>query len=124
MLLQLLLIVVIGLGAPAMAWSSASDLNYVCQGEPLVAELNAGAVDAPGIANSSQGTAPGAFVVLHWHGLTLQLPRTNIAGVPSYSDGRWWWQVNDPDQPTFAQRRGSIEHYSCTRAMATETTDG
>lgn len=59
---------------------------------------------------------PGAFIVLQWRGVSLQLPRTNNAGVPSYTDGRWWWQVIDPDHPDFAQRRGAIETYACERA--------
>jgi hypothetical protein len=53
--------------------------------------------------------------VLHWRKLSLQLPRTNNAGVPSYSDGRWWWQALDPDHPDFAQLRGNVERYSCER---------
>ena len=89
--------------------------HYLCAGDPLSAEVVAGAVDAPGIPNSSGGTVPGAFIVLQWRGVSLQLPRTNNAGVPSYSDGRWWWQALDPDQPDFAQRRGDWESYRCER---------
>ena len=66
--------------------------RYLCDGEPLLAEVHNGAVDAPGIPNSAGGTVPGAFLVLQWRGVSLQLPRTNNAGTPSYSDGRWWWQ--------------------------------
>lgn len=90
--------------------------HYRCAGEPLQAQVQPGAVDAPDIPNSAAGTVPGAFIVLHWQGVTLQLPRTNNAGSPSYSDGRWWWQAEDPDHPEFAQRtgaRGAIEHYRC-----------
>jgi hypothetical protein len=79
----------------------------------LVAEVHAGAVDAPGIPNSTGGTVPGAFIVLQWRGVTLQLPRTNNAGSPSYTDGRWWWQALDPQHPDFAQRRGDWEAYRC-----------
>ena len=103
-----------------MAWlhpasAEAAD-QYLCAGDPLSAELYAGAVDAPGIPNISEGTVPGAFIVLQWRGVSLQLPRTNNAGVPSYTDGRWWWQALDPDHPEFAQRRGAIETYACDRA--------
>ena len=55
------------------------------------------------------------FVVLRWRELSLQLPRTNNAGVPSYSDGRWWWQALDPDHQDFAQLSGKVERYSCER---------
>jgi hypothetical protein len=48
--------------------------------------------------------------------VSLQLPRTNNSGTPSYSDGRWWWQASDADHPEFAQRRGDWERYSCERA--------
>ena len=89
--------------------------HYVCAGEPLVADVHAGAVDAAGIPNSAGGTVPGAFVVLSWRGVTLQLPRTNNAGTPSYTDGRWWWQATDLSHPDFAQRRGGWEPYSCER---------
>jgi len=87
--------------------------RYLCDGDPLLVEVFAGAVDAPGIPNTAAGTPPGAYVVLQWRGLTLQLPRTNNAGAPSYTDGRWWWQTDDPAQPTFKQRRSGIETYSC-----------
>ena len=101
--------------APATA-NSPSPQRYLCAGEPLLAEVHIGAVDAPGIPNSASGTVPGAFIVLQWRGVSLQLPRTNNAGTPSYSDGRWWWQASDADHPEFAQRRGDWEHYSCERA--------
>lgn len=87
--------------------------QFQCDGEPLLAAVHIGAVDAPGIPNSEGGTVPGAFIVLQWRGVSLQLPRTNNAGIPSYSDGRWWWQASDPDHPEFAQRRGDWEFYSC-----------
>lgn len=88
---------------------------YLCEGEPLQAEVFAGAVDAPGIPNTAAGTVPGAFVVLQWRGISLQLPRTNNAGVPSYTDGRWWWSPVDPEHPDFRQRRGGVERYACER---------
>ena len=87
--------------------------QFQCDGELLLAAVHIGAVDAPGIPNSEGGTVPGAFIVLQWRGVSLQLPRTNNAGIPSYSDGRWWWQASDPDQPGFAQRRGDWQFYSC-----------
>jgi hypothetical protein len=87
--------------------------TYLCDGEPLLAQVFAGAVDAPGIPNTAAGTAPGAYVLLSWRGVTLQLPRTNNAGALSYTDGRWWWQAADPAQPAFRQRRGGVETYSC-----------
>jgi hypothetical protein len=90
--------------------------RYLCEGELLVAEVHSGAVDAPGIPNSSSGTVPGAFIVLRWRGVSLQLPRTNNAGTASYSDGRWWWQSEDPEHPMFAQRRGDWERYGCERS--------
>ena len=92
--------------------------SYVCDGDALSATIDRGAVDAIGIPNSVDGTVPGSFVVLEWRDLHLQLPRTNNAGTPSYSDGRWWWQALDPDHPEFAQRRGDWKHYSCERAPA------
>lgn len=100
------------IAAPAAAQAAE---HYLCGGEALIAELHQGAVDAGGIPNSNGGTVPGAFLVLQWRGVSLQLPRTNNAGTPSYSDGRWWWQALDPDHPEFAQRRGEWESYSCER---------
>ncbi len=82
----------------------------------VCASRRRGCTDIP---NSSSGTVPGAFIVLQWRGVSLQLPRTNNAGTPSYSDGRWWWQALDPDHPEFAQRRGDWETYSCDRAPQT-----
>jgi hypothetical protein len=114
-LLALLLAVLLPLWGLIASPAQAAE-HYLCDGDPLVAAVHSGAVDAPGIPNSSAGTVPGAFLVLEWRGVSLQLPRTNNAGTPSYSDGRWWWQALNPDQPAFAQRRGDWEYYSCERA--------
>ena len=117
LLLALLLPLAGLIAAPAPAAAAPMTAQrYLCDGEPLLAEVHNGAVDAPGIPNSAGGTVPGAFLVLQWRGVSLQLPRTNNAGTPSYSDGRWWWQASDTDQPEFAQRRGDWEHYRCERA--------
>ena len=81
--------------------------TYVCDGDALIATIDRGAVDAIGIPNSVDGTVPGSYVVLEWRDLHLQLPRTNNAGAPSFSDGKWWWDLNDPDQPGFKLRQGA-----------------
>jgi hypothetical protein len=89
--------------------------RYVCAGDPLIARVDNGAVDTLAIPNVSGGTVPGAFVVLHWRDLSLQLPRTNNAGAPSFSDGKWWWSVEDPDHPRFLLRRGAVQEFDCRR---------
>ena len=91
---------------------------WVCDGDRLTAETIHLGRDAMGtttepIPNISDGTSPGDLILLSWRGVTLQLPRTNNAGVPSYTDGRWWWQVEDPDHPDFRQRRSTITRYRC-----------
>ena len=103
--------------APALALVEAESgaQHYLCDGEPLLAEIHNGAVDAIDIPNSSAGTVPGAFVVLQWRGISLQLPRSNNAGQPSYTDGRWWWSSHAPDQIEFEQLRGTVHSYSCQR---------
>jgi hypothetical protein len=88
---------------------------YLCEGDPLLAEVFAGAVDAPGIPNMAAGTPPGASVVLAWRGVSLQLPRTNNVGATSYTDGRWWWSPVDPEHPEFKERRGGVQIYGCER---------
>ncbi|MCP9926829.1 hypothetical protein [Cyanobium sp. CH-040] len=103
------------LGGPVGAAPLQVD-RYRCEGDPLEARVFAGAVDAIAIPNISAGTPPGAYVVLQWRGVSLQLPRTNNAGPPSYTDGRWWWSVADADQPQFRQRRGAVQTYTCERA--------
>ena len=108
------------------AWAAGTELPqqpllrdaYLCDGDPLQAEVFAGAVDAPGIPNISAGTPPGAFVVLRWRGVSLQLPRTNNAGAPSYTDGRWWWSPVDPEHPEFRQRRGTVQSFFCERQIS------
>ncbi len=118
-LLALLLLVCLGLGfglpGPALA---AAGLAYVCDGDPLVATADNGPVDAPGIPNTAEGTVPGATVVLEWRGLQLQLPRTNNAGPPSYTDGLWWWSLEDPQHPRFLRRRAAVESFSCRAVPA------
>ena len=116
-LLALLLALML-LPTPA-AWAATEPTEqYLCDGDPLVAVLHNGAVDASEIPNSDGGTVPGAFIVLQWRGVSLQLPRTNNAGSPSYTDGRWWWQAEDPEQPDFRERRGGVQKHACQRQMA------
>ena len=117
-LLLALLLPLIGWLSTAAPAAAATAEHYRCGGDPLVAEVHAGAVDAPGIPNSTGGTVPGAFIVLQWRGVTLQLPRTNNAGSPSDTDGRWWWQAEDPEQPDFRERRGGVQKHACQRQMA------
>ena len=118
-LLALLIVLAVGIAiagpAPAFAEAESGAQHYLCDGEPLLAELHNGAVDAIDIPNSSAGTVPGAFVVLQWRGISLQLPRSNNAGQPSYTDGRWWWSSPAPDQIEFEQLRGTVHSYSCQR---------
>ena len=93
--------------------------SYVCDGDALIATIDRGAVDAIGIPNSVDGTVPGSFVVLEWRDLHLQLPRTNNAGAPSFSDGKWWWDLNDPDHPGFKLRQGAgqAQVIACSAAV-------
>ena len=103
------------LTAPSAYASSGAAQHFLCEGDSLDAIAFNGSVDAVDIPNSNDDTVPGAFMVLRWRELSLQLPRTNNAGIASYSDGRWWWQALDPDHPEFVQLRGNAEHYSCER---------
>ncbi len=110
-----------GVAAPEAAWADgpAIERHYRCDGEPLSARLEAGAVDAVGIPNTLAGTLPGAYLVLHWQGVTLPLPRTNDAGAPSFSDGKWWWsEAGDPDHPRLRLRRfgGDVRDFACEPA--------
>jgi hypothetical protein len=116
-LLALLLLLCLSLGGPALA-AAAEAVPYRCDGDLLLATSDNGAVDAPGIPNSAAGTVPGATVLLEWRDLRLQLPRTNNAGPPSYTDGLWWWSLEDPQQPRFLHRRGAIERFSCQAVPA------
>jgi hypothetical protein len=118
-LLVVLLVVLLALALPpvALADSKPPAARYRCDGEPLTTVLNPGAVDALAIPNSSGGTVPGAFLVVSWRGIQLQLPRTNNAGAPSFSDGKWWWSLETPDHPRFRLRQsgGEIQEFSCER---------
>jgi hypothetical protein len=104
---------------PATAQALPAEASYRCDGDPLRVRYEAGAVDDPTIPNNLAGTLPGAFVLLDWRGLHLQLPRTNNSGVPSYSDGRWWWRPLSADRPEFRQRRGTVISYAC-KALAVD----
>jgi hypothetical protein len=107
-----LAVVVLGV-APipsALAASGAPPALYRCDGDPLEALLVSGAVDDPTIPDPSSGPVPvGGVVVLQWHELRLQLPRTNNAGPASFTDGKWWWSLEDPAHPRFRLRRGQGE---------------
>tara|TARA_B100001939_G_C16642014_1_gene488047 strand:- start:281 stop:649 length:369 start_codon:yes stop_codon:yes gene_type:complete len=97
---------------PQPSWA-----DWMCEGDRLSVEITQGAVDLTGlkqgIPNTSEGTLPGDGVVLRWRDLELQLPRTNNAGSPSYTDGRWWWRVVDASAPEFWERRGSVIRHQC-----------
>ena len=113
-----LLAVVIGPPGPvAFADTVSKGVAYRCDGTALIATLHSGDVDAQSIPNSIDGTVPGAFVVLQGAELTLQLPRTNNAGAASFTDGQWWWSLEDPDHPRFLRRRGlgDIQTLVCER---------
>ncbi|QEY33304.1 hypothetical protein EVJ50_02280 [Synechococcus sp. RSCCF101] len=100
------------LALPLAAWA-----DWLCDGDPLRVERINGLMDASGpataIPNAADGTLPGDGLLIHWRGETLQLPRTNNAGTPSYTDGRWWWRAEDADHPEFNQRRGGLVSYTC-----------
>ena len=118
---MLLTLIGLGLVEPAWADTAAQPQSYVCNGSLLTATLHSGAVDDPTIPNSSAGTLPGAYVVLQSLELSLQLPRTNNAGAPSFTDGKWWWSLEDPDHPRFLLRRGlgDVQTLACERQPAT-----
>lgn len=94
-------------GAIGPAWADrvTTTETYNCNGETLTASMHTGAVDDLLTPNRSGNTLPGAYVVLRWQQQMLQLPRTNNAGPPSFSDGRWLWSLEDPDHPDLRQRR-------------------
>ena len=100
-----------------MAIPQPSLADWMCDGDRLSVEVTHGAVDVTGLAqglpNTLEGTLPGDGVVLRWRDLVLQLPRTNNAGSPSYTDGRWWWRVADASLPEFFERRGTVLRHQC-----------
>jgi len=103
-------------GAAQAAGSAGEPIHYRCNGEPLLAELVRGAVDDPGIPDPSVSPVPvGGFVLLHWRQLDLQLPRTNNAGPASFTDGRWWWSLEDPAHPRLRLRNGGggVQDFVC-----------
>jgi hypothetical protein len=112
--------------APAQAAGPAGTAPvaeaFRCDGVPLTATLHGGAVDDPAIPNRSGGTLPGAFVQLQWQRagelIALQLPRTNNAGAPRFTDGKWWWSLEDPQHPRFRLRQGTgaIDDFACEPA--------
>lgn len=103
----------LGFQNPALA--ATVDIVYRCEGDPLVAHYDNGPVDDPRVNNQLAGTLPGAFVVLRWRDVTLQLPRTNVAGAPSYSDNKWFWGLADPEHPRFFLKVGDRQDFSCDR---------
>ena len=103
----------------ALAASGAPPALYRCDGDPLEALLVSGAVDDPTIPDPSSGPVPvGGVVVLQWRELRLQLPRTNNAGPASFTDGQWWWSLEDPAHPRFRLRRsrGQVQDIACEPA--------
>jgi hypothetical protein len=109
--------------SPLPSWADEAPRPeaYLCDGEPLSALLVKGPMDEPAIPDPSSGPVPiGGNVVLAWRGLSLQLPRTNNAGPASFSDGKWWWSLEDPAHPRFRLRRplGDIQDFTCERASS------
>ena len=98
-------------------YPNPTSADWLCEGDRLNIQVIPGAVDVSGLAggipNMASGTVPGDGILLKWRDLSLQLPRTNNAGTPSYTDGRWWWRAEDPRHPEFKQRRGSVVSYQC-----------
>ena len=118
-LLQSLMLVALVICSPLVAAAAnTTTTTWLCDGDALTVTTTAGAVDITGlpdtVPNIEAGTAPGDGVLISWRGLQLQLPRTNNAGAPSYTDGRWWWRAADPAHPEWKQRRGGIISYDCS----------
>ena len=111
----LALLLALALPAPARADRAAEPSRFLCEGEPLTVELVRGAVDAIGIPNSTAATVPGSYVVLEWRQVRLQLPRSNDAGAPAFSDGKWLWSQEDPQHPLLRLRRpgGDAQTFRC-----------
>ncbi|MEB3335256.1 MAG: hypothetical protein VKP70_09745 [Cyanobacteriota bacterium] len=104
---------------PARAATPFEPRAFLCDGDPLSALLVKGPMDDPTIPDPSDGPVPvGGGVLLHWRTLSLQLPRTNNAGPASFSDGQWWWSLEDPAHPRFRHRRppGETEDFACAAA--------
>ncbi|MGB7564551.1 MAG: hypothetical protein WBM08_07335 [Prochlorococcaceae cyanobacterium] len=114
MLFAALLAVLLELAMASPAFALAPE-HYLCDGDPLLAQVENGAVDALNLPNTAAGTVPGAVVLLRWRDQVLQLPRTNNAGAPSYSDGQWWWSTEDPEHPRFLQSHGVVSRIACDR---------
>ncbi|MEI7664573.1 MAG: hypothetical protein WCI65_00810 [Synechococcaceae cyanobacterium ELA263] len=117
--LAALLVILLTFAGSALADTSPSPLAYSCDGERLTALLVSGAVDDPTMPDPSRGPVPmGGFVVLQWRELSLQLPRTNNAGPASFTDGKWWWSLEDPAHPRFRLRQGlgNIQDLACEQA--------
>lgn len=105
--------------AAALAAAGGAPAHYRCDGDPLEVLLVRGAVDDPAIPDPSAASVPvGGFAVLRWRELSLQLPRTNNAGPASFTDGRWWWSLEDPTHPRFRLRRalGDVQDFRCEPA--------
>ena len=105
----------------AWALDSPTAQSYRCDGKPLTALLERGAMDEVTIPDPSSALVPiGGYVVLQWQGLSLQLPRTNNAGPASFTDGKWWWSLEDQDHPRFRLRGGlgAIQDFACDRLAA------
>ncbi len=100
------------LAGPGAAWAM-TELHYRCDGDPLQALYSNGPVDDPRVGNQAGGTVPGAFVVLRWRDLSLQIPRTNDAGPPTYADGKWYWGLQSPEAPTFFLKLGDRQYFDC-----------
>lgn len=93
--------------AAAAPGAALEPQTYRCQGDLLTAQLLRGPLDEPTIPDPSTAAVPvGGSVLLRWRQQTLQLPRTNNAGPASFTDGRWWWSLEDPAHPRFRQRLG------------------
>ena len=111
------LVVVVSFVVGLLLFAHPVAADWLCDGDPLSIQRRSGAVDPTGLMNvlpnSVDETVPGDVLLVRWRGVVLQLPRTNNAGPPSYTDGRWWWRVVDPDQPEFRERRGGVVSYRC-----------
>lgn len=116
--IAVLLVILLTLAGSALADTSPTAEAYSCEGDRLTALLVSGAVDDPTIPDPSRGSVPvGGFVLLQWRNLSLQLPRSNNAGPASFTDGKWWWSLEDPAHPRFRLRRGlgGMEAFTCER---------
>ena len=89
--------------------------SFTCDGSLVEATIYNNENGAYSRVKAYEELDAGAFIVIKLVNSKLMLPRTFNVGETSFTDGKWWWNYEDHQHPTFRGLTplGEIQEFNC-----------